>query len=576
MIKVLSLLLSVVILQLGCFSGNSVLLDRIFKGFFVDAPETAEANNGEDRIHYIKLPHSSDGVNGDAILIESNGHFGLIDAGNPKGYENASGENVWSYLRENDVSHLDFIIATHSHSDHIGGMPCIAKKYKDKNLVDSCLVNESTIYFYKTYDDSIEINNTDEAGNSTYYVNALNSMNGAGAICINTIEHNVDGKVIVDSNISFDNNSTSNLDDDYISFVFGDLNISIYNLYNRTNMRENTNSIVTYIEHKDSKIKTLLMADLDVLEEAEQKIGKAIINKHPGAIDVLKVGHHGHAGSTSKELIDELNPQNAIISCNSFKTYLVEYDDNNQPVYSFSPFFSYLKMKSIPMYKTCDAKSGAIIQDMTNKLSISGADEWEPEEGPNEWVRWIYNIPNVKDGKNSYFWVFIKSDGSFFLNNWFFDNRYDSWYFLDANGLMEKSCWRRGSDGWYYLGESGAMVIGWKSIGGKWYYFDSNGLMQTGWIKDDGEWYYLENSGAMATGWKSVDGKWYYLNSNGSMKTGWFQYSGSWYYMNHSGIMQTGWQKIGGKWYYFYSNGKMASDEVIDGYYVNEQGEWQD
>lgn len=60
---------------------------------------------------------------------------------------------------------------------------------------------------------------------------------------------------------------------------------------------------------------------------------------------------------------------------------------------------------------------------------------------------------------------------------------------------------------------------------------------------------------APTTDWKQENGMWYYLNSNGSMKVNqWFQ--------------------VGGKWYYVNASGELAVNTSIDGYRVNDNGEW--
>lgn len=57
---------------------------------------------------------------------------------------------------------------------------------------------------------------------------------------------------------------------------------------------------------------------------------------------------------------------------------------------------------------------------------------------------------------------------------------------------------------------------------------------------------------------------------------GWFKNSnGEWFYKQEDGSMKIGWFKDrNGSWYYLQSNGVMASNEIIDGYEVNENGEW--
>lgn len=44
--------------------------------------------------------------------------------------------------------------------------------------------------------------------------------------------------------------------------------------------------------------------------------------------------------------------------------------------------------------------------------------------------------------------------------------------------------------------------------------------------------------------------------------------------MDYNGVMLTGWQKDNDKWYYLYDDGHMASDIVIGGYVVGNDGAW--
>ena len=82
-------------------------------------------------------------------------------------------------------------------------------------------------------------------------------------------------------------------------------------------------------------------------------------------------------------------------------------------------------------------------------------------------------------------------------------------------------------------------------------------------MANGGSWYYLdEQTGAMVTGWKQIGGTWYYLNSSGAMVTGWMNGGGSWYYLSSSGSMATGWFYDHGAWYYFASSGAMATRMV--------------
>ena len=66
--------------------------------------------------------HVIDVGQGDAVLMQCGGRNVLIDCD-----ENGMGDTVLDYLRKADVSHLDWIIGTHPHSDHIGGMDTVIK-----------------------------------------------------------------------------------------------------------------------------------------------------------------------------------------------------------------------------------------------------------------------------------------------------------------------------------------------------------------------------------------------------------------------------------------------------------------
>lgn len=71
------------------------------------------------------LVHFLDVGQGDCVLIESEGHFMLVDAG-----KNEDAKKITGYLRERKVKKLDYLIGTHPHEDHIGSMDDVVNSFE--------------------------------------------------------------------------------------------------------------------------------------------------------------------------------------------------------------------------------------------------------------------------------------------------------------------------------------------------------------------------------------------------------------------------------------------------------------
>lgn len=153
---------------------------------------------------------------------------------------------------------------------------------------------------------------------------------------------------------------------------------------------------------------------------------------------------------------------------------------------------------------------------------------------------------------------------------------------------------------WFYFDTDYKAVDGWKEIKGKRYYFDHGYMLSNTYV--DG--CYLGADGAYVTpmpsanrtngAWKQdakgywyryadgtfprnervmINGTWYGFDASGYMQTGWKKTNGSWYYYKKSGGSVIGWYKIGDIWYYFGADGAMYSNTIVDGYYLNVNGE---
>ncbi len=99
----------------------------------MSASYTEAANRME--IHFLDVGQ------GDCILIKSGEHAILIDAGN-----NGDGEQICSYLREMQVSKLDYCIGTHPHADHIGAMDDVIRNFDIGTVILPDKVHTSQTY----------------------------------------------------------------------------------------------------------------------------------------------------------------------------------------------------------------------------------------------------------------------------------------------------------------------------------------------------------------------------------------------------------------------------------------------
>ena len=100
--KALSLLIGIILLA-------SYLIYNL-----TNTPNEPQKVNSECSVHFIDVGQ------GDSILICNGDETALIDAG-----ENNRGDDVLLYLSRLGIDNLDYVIGTHAHSDHIGGLDTV-------------------------------------------------------------------------------------------------------------------------------------------------------------------------------------------------------------------------------------------------------------------------------------------------------------------------------------------------------------------------------------------------------------------------------------------------------------------
>lgn len=214
---------------------------------------------GELSVHYLDVGKA------DCIFITDGETNIVIDSG----YASAS-EYIEEYLDSYNVQTINLLVASHQDKDHIGSMAKIIDKYDVKEfwqpeLNEKQIPNTSAYeYMQKALADKEISSLSPEPGTERAY----------GAINLETLAP---------------------------SKIYSDINNC---------------SIVIKLTFGEKKF--LFMGDAEKQEE------KGIINDgFDLSADVIKIGHHGSATSTTQELLDAVQPQIAVIS--------VGPDDNNLP-----------------------------------------------------------------------------------------------------------------------------------------------------------------------------------------------------------------------------------------------------
>ncbi len=196
---------------------------------------------------------------GDSIFIQlPNKETMLIDAG--EAYE---ADNVINYLNNLGIKKIDYVVGTHPHTDHIGGLEEVINTF-----------DVGTIYMPKV------------SSNSKTFEDLLTTISNKG-LKVKTAKS---GVVVL---------SEDNLKLEFIA----------PNSDNYSNL--NNYSAVLKLTYLDNTF--LFMGDAETLSEDE-------ITSDVDA-DVIKVGHHGSDSSSSVEFVKKVSPEYAIIMVGEGNSY---------------------------------------------------------------------------------------------------------------------------------------------------------------------------------------------------------------------------------------------------------------
>jgi len=191
---------------------------------------------------------------GDSILIRSRSHAVLIDGGDIN-----MGETVLGYLRRAGITRLDYVIATHPHRDHIGGLIAVL------NRVDvGQVLMPDVVHTTDTFDNFISV-----------------------------IENNL---IPTHAPVPGENFRAGIIDFTVLAPAVG---------FAGSNL--NDASVILRLDHGDTSF--IFTGDAEAGSERSM-----VASGQDLRADVIKIGHHGSRTSTTEALLDSVAPMAAVIS----------------------------------------------------------------------------------------------------------------------------------------------------------------------------------------------------------------------------------------------------------------------
>lgn len=261
--KIIGSLIAVIIVVLAGLLGIkneqiSKLANEIGLGNLINSESTEAINqnnitpvNGELQVYYIDVGQA------DSILIINKEDAMLIDAGN-----NEDGEDVVNFIKDKGITKLDYVVGTHPHEDHIGGLDDVINSNIEIENVLMPKIETTT----KTFED------------------VVNAISNKGL----TVKAPNKGD----------------------TFTLGDSNLEVMtdSILDEDNL--NLSSITLRLQYGNNSF--LFMGDSEKENEKTITWPKT---------DVLKVGHHGSDTSSSEEFLNEVKPSISIIMAGKDNSY---------------------------------------------------------------------------------------------------------------------------------------------------------------------------------------------------------------------------------------------------------------
>lgn len=297
-------------------------------------------NKSDYSVNYLDV-----GQGNSAVICLPDGKTVLIDGGNTM-----YGETVYKFLIENKIKNIDYMIATHADSDHIGGLNYILSKMEVKTIFRPFQISGSgttaSTFVPSANEDLKDIYSEIVSGNSRNKISRITSSVYEEFITkIYSEKYTISQKedTLSDIYVFYDGLKFSGKNY-YFEFFFPEKrkeNIDFSVTTNRTKgyategygvSNSNDNSAIflfsckndTYLFTGDASFKNGSSKPSASAKYEESDFVKSLTNDEKkifSGITVYLAGHHGSSYSTSEELLSLINPRFVVISVGENNTY---------------------------------------------------------------------------------------------------------------------------------------------------------------------------------------------------------------------------------------------------------------
>jgi len=261
-----------------------------------------------DKVAFLDIQNDRQMV-GDAFVIESNGKYAMIDVGYGSSNNNVSFPSVKKYLEDNGIKTLEWLLITHNHEDHDGGVIDLL------NLVDIKTVYTKDYQGYDVSCKGVEMDKCENRNKKLQTWNNIISSIRSKNIPIRYVTNYFNRKLTL-GNYKFTLFNTGHAFEKYADFCLSE-----------GSCNENVNSIIAVAKNQDRYY--YFSADSEnypeEIVEAYDPYGIAdwveIVKNYFNIdhFDVFKASRHGFASNNGSDVYIAAKPDICIISTKANK-----------------------------------------------------------------------------------------------------------------------------------------------------------------------------------------------------------------------------------------------------------------